>query len=288
MSSVNGFLLIDKPEGISSFDVIRRLRKITGIRRMGHTGTLDPFATGLLIICLSKYTRLAQFIEAHSKVYQVTAVFGSQTDTGDPTGQVTDTTELPDPLPSPTDLTNTALKLKSLAIPAYSAVKIKGKRAYQYAREGVATDIPDREVTIHDFNVDSLSKTGISYTCRVSKGTYIRSLSQWIAAYCGTLGLTSSLRRLSIGDISIEHAVSLDKLDQENWTMEIKAAKDILRGFSTCQISPDELPEIYHGRSIASEGKDEYPVMIFNDESLIAVAERKDGRLYPKINLSHE
>lgn len=157
----NGFLLIDKPEGISSFDVIRKLRKITGIRKMGHTGTLDPFATGLLIVCLGKYTRLAQFIEAHSKVYQVSASFGSKTDTGDPTGKVTETTELPEALPNISDLINSALSLQSLAIPAYSAVKINGKRAYQYAREGKEPDIPDREVTIHEFSVDSLDRKSV-------------------------------------------------------------------------------------------------------------------------------
>lgn len=284
----NGFLLIDKPEGISSFDVIRKLRKITGIRKMGHTGTLDPFATGLLIVCLGKYTRLAQFIEAHSKVYQVSASFGSKTDTGDPTGQVTETTELPVALPNISDLINSALSLQSLAIPAYSAVKINGKRAYQYAREGKEPDIPDREVTIHEFSVDSLSQTGIDYICRVSKGTYIRSLSQWIAAYCGTLGVTTSLRRIAIGGASIDLASSLEQLDQDNWTTAVKPAKEVLQGFSNHQISLDELTDIYHGRSIAVPGDDEYPVMIYNDDSLIAVAERRDGRLYTRINLSHE
>ena len=131
-----GFLLIDKTAGITSFDVIRRLRKLTGIRRIGHCGTLDPFATGLLICALGSYTRLIGYLEALDKSYEATVLLGKSTSTGDPEGEINQISPVNTDCIDPEYLKAAALALKELPIPIYSAVKIGGKRAYTLARAG--------------------------------------------------------------------------------------------------------------------------------------------------------
>lgn len=288
MNSSSGFLLIDKPEGISSFTVIRELRKLTGIKAIGHTGTLDPFATGLLICCLGACTRLAQYLEAESKVYEATCVFGYETDTGDTEGQITRRAELPATLPRVEDLVNAALSLKTLAVPAYSAVKIAGKRAYQYAREGIKTDIPERETEISSFEVLELSQENLSYRCRVSKGTYIRSLSQWLARECGSLGNTTQLRRTTIGEISIDQANKLSELSSDNWQTRLLKAKDLLEGKACITVNETLAADLHHGKSIAFPGEDCDLLFVFSQDAyLISICTLKDNILKPKQNFPY-
>lgn len=288
MSSSSGFLLVDKPEGISSFTVVRQLRKITGLKAIGHTGTLDPFASGLLICCLGACTRLAQYLEAESKVYEATCVFGHETDTGDTEGQIIQSAELPAKLPDPNQLTRAALSLQSLAVPAYSAVKIAGKRAYQYAREGIQTEIPDRETEISSFEIVELTRESLKYRCRVSKGTYIRSLSQWLARQCGTLGNTTELRRTAIGEISIEHATQLSELDSANWESQLKRAQDLLSSQASIIVSPSQATDLHHGKSIEFSGEACESIFVYSKEgALLSICSLQDKLLKPKQNFPY-
>lgn len=285
MAQVSGFLLIDKPEGISSFGVISRLRKITGIKAIGHTGTLDPFATGLLICCLGACTRLAQYIESESKVYEAVCRFGSETDTGDTEGEITQTAPLPQILPEHLELTEAVIALRSLPVPAFSAVKIAGKRAYQYAREGITPEIPDKETQISSFEILGLDPEGMRYRCRVSKGTYIRSLSQWLAKYCGTLGNTIELRRIGIGSLSIDQAVRLDDLSQDNWQTYLHKAGALLSGQASLTLAASQLTDLHHGRSIDFPGEDSDSLFVFSDTGgLVSICSLKSGILKPKQN----
>lgn len=288
MSRNSGFLLIDKPEGISSFTVIRELRRVTGIKAIGHTGTLDPFATGLLICCLGACTRLAQYLEAESKVYEATCEFGHETDTGDTEGEIVCRAELPNQVPNAEELIEAVLSLKSLAVPAYSAVKIAGKRAYQYAREGIPTEIPDRETQISSFEILELTRERISYRCRVSKGTYIRSLSQWLAKECGTLGNTIQLRRVGIGELRIDAAARLDEIDPSNWEDHLLNAKALLSDKSSITVNPQQAIDLHHGKSIAFPGEDQEHLFVYSEDGfLISICSLKDAILKPKQNFPY-
>ncbi len=230
-----GILAIDKPGGITSFDVIRQLRKITGIRRIGHTGTLDPFASGLLICLLGSYTRLASIGEAEDKSYLATLKLGQSSSTGDPEGEICNAAAAPTAIPNPQALINAALELKELPVPSFSAIKINGKRAYEYARKNQDVEMPIRNTKISSFefipweNGTLLNDAKeLRYKCTVSKGTYIRSLSQWLALQLGTVGYTTSLRRLSIGSTLLESAIDLASLNSENWQSKLLPVQSIL------------------------------------------------------------
>lgn len=289
ISDQSGFLLIDKPEGITSFDVIRKLRKITSVRKMGHIGTLDPFATGLMIYSLNRYTRLCNLMETADKTYEVKMLFGISTDSGDKTGKVIQSLA-PQDLSIDQDklqsLAEEALKLEKLPIPQYSAVKINGKRAYQYARENIHIEIPDREVKIHSFELLDFTHPYLSYRCRVSKGTYIRSLSEWIAGFLGTIGHTTELRRSAINTTNISEAVELDKLTPENWQQYFYPPHLLLSGFSSLILDAESVQELLAGRTVVSTGIDEEQILIFDQTLAIrSVATRRTATLYPKMNL---
>lgn len=221
------FLLVDKPAGITSHDVIDRLRRITGIRTIGHAGTLDPFATGLLIIAIERdATKHIQEFVGMDKEYIADIVIGQTTDTLDPEGTVVDG-------PSVTvtnDDLRTAMQGLTGAIeqipPMYSAIKVGGKKLYDLAREGKDIVREPRAVTVHEFSIidwpyghgaDVPSPFTIRATIRCSSGTYIRALARDLGAALGTVGYLTALRRTRIGDFSVDAAQKLTDLTPQNW-----------------------------------------------------------------------
>lgn len=257
LANISGFIAINKPKDISSFDVIRRLRKVTSIRKIGHSGTLDPFATGLLVCCIGSYTRLAKFIEADSKTYVATIKLGEQSETGDTEGNIIAKAPLPDQHVDFYALAQKVMQLSELPVPAYSAVKINGTRAYTLARSGVELDMPLRATTITDFtfipNSDApyiSSKGFLSYRCTVSKGTYIRSLSEWIARELNTLGHTVALERVAVGSITLASAVNLADLNPDNWQSHLITPQIALHKLPPCYLDYDMVKLIETGRDI--------------------------------------
>ncbi len=282
----NGFLLIDKPPGISSFDVIRRLRKITGIRKIGHTGTLDPFATGLLICALGSYTRLCKYLEAEDKSYQALLKFGEETSTGDIEGEITRRSELVPTEIHVEKLSSAVLGLTELPIPQYSAVKIKGKPAYAYAREGTDIQLGKRAVQIKSFEVLSYEPPYLSYSCRVSKGTYVRSLSEFIARELGTVGHTVQLCRTAIGGIAMADAVSLDDLESDDLRSIFYPPAKLFPDHEHYYPDEEEAMKLSRGQSIQQGGEDRPAVILFNgDGNLLGVAKRSGNMLVPVVNL---
>jgi tRNA pseudouridine55 synthase len=191
-----GLLLCDKPAGITSHDVVAQTRRRLGRGvKVGHAGTLDPFATGLLIVLVGRATRIQRFVMALPKRYEVTARFGATSTTGDPEGEITVTDLVPDgDLPLPTGV----IRQRP---PAYSAIKINGKRAYKLARAGESFEIPEREVTVHRFEETRRAGAERDFVIECSSGTYVRSLIADLGdAYC------TALRRTRIGDFDIADA----------------------------------------------------------------------------------
>lgn len=286
-----GFLLIDKTAGITSFDVIRRLRKLTGIRRIGHCGTLDPFATGLLICALGSYTRLIGYLEALDKSYEATVLLGKSTSTGDPEGEINQISPVNTDCIDPENLKAAALALKELPIPIYSAVKISGKRAYTLARAGEQVILDARPTTIHDFRVTSQPgpddpEPALGYRCTVSKGTYIRSLSEWIARQLDTVGYTTSLKRVAIGAIDLNEAISLEALTPDNWADSLCSPLRLFHHLEIRPTSSEELAILARGQSLSDDAEDNPTVLIGGPgNDLAGVAERSEGKLHPRINL---
>ncbi len=206
-----GILLIDKPAGWTSHDVVAKLRRLTGQRRIGHTGTLDPMATGLLVVCLGRATRLVEYMAGHDKRYTGEVTLGVSTDTDDAEGSVT--AERPVPELSDDDLAHLARAFTGeiqQRPPAYSAVKVAGKRAYAVARAGGAVELRERPVVVHELRLGPTAPGKLRIDVSCGAGTYIRSLARDIGEVAGCGGHLSMLRRTRVGRFTVEEAVTLE------------------------------------------------------------------------------
>lgn len=212
-----GILLINKPVGISSFDIIRRLRRVINIKQLGHAGTLDPFAQGLMQILVGKATKVAQYLTNYDKSYRVTMQFGIKTDTGDITGQTIQQSEIEPFIIDFQKLKENVECLTEQIPPIYSAIKINGQRAYKLARKEQDVIMDPRPIKVYDFQVLEYSFPNLTYQCHVSKGTYIRALTEQIATMFGTIATTIKLTRISVADMLVEDAVDLDNITADNW-----------------------------------------------------------------------
>lgn len=211
----SGILVVDKPAGMTSHDVVGRVRRVLGTRRVGHAGTLDPDATGVLVVCVGEACRLVEYLGADQKTYEASVVFGTATDTDDAAGQVLRVTSVP--LLTGTDVREAARQFLGTQLqrtPRVSAVHVNGRRAYERARAGEDFDVPVREVIIHSLEVFSLASGDTATACfRVtcSKGTYIRALCRDWGAALGVPAHMGTLRRVQSGTFSIGDAVPLEE-----------------------------------------------------------------------------
>lgn len=230
---MQGLLLIDKPVGWTSFDVVNYVRRMVANAegkkpksvKVGHSGTLDPFATGLLVLLVGKdYTRQAGNFSALDKTYEVSMRLGVTSSTGDPEGQLTTVSGF---VPSLEDIRQFASKLTgviSQTPPAYSAIKINGQRAYKLARAGQQVVLEPRSVTVHRLTVEQYAYPDAILTADVSSGTYIRSLVESLGGMLHTGAYTTALRRTRIGDYAVEQAVAVKALDIQNLTELLRTA----------------------------------------------------------------
>lgn len=209
--AVTGLLLVDKPAGVTSHDVVDVARRAYGERSIGHLGTLDPLATGLLVLLLGRATRLATFIQNEPKVYEATIQFGTETDTDDVTGSVTRSAPAPQPesvMGCIASLTGEIMQMP----PAYSAKKIDGKPAYRAARAGVEIQLAPARVHVHSWDVHSLSADSLSATIVCGGGTYIRALARDLGRLTGSAAHLATLRRTRSGDFDVAGAAPLERL----------------------------------------------------------------------------
>lgn len=206
-----GLLLVDKPAGMTSHDVVQHVRRIYGERSIGHLGTLDPFATGLLVLLLGRATRLATFIDAEPKVYEATIKFGEETDTDDATGTVIRTA----PAPREADVRSAVKSLTgtiSQVPPAYSAKSVDGTRAYDAARRGEPLDLAAVDVTVHSWELGKLSGDSLSAVITCSGGTYIRALARDLGRLTSSAAHLEQLRRTRAGEFDVRDAATLESL----------------------------------------------------------------------------
>ncbi|WP_170161836.1 tRNA pseudouridine(55) synthase TruB [Desulfosoma caldarium] len=212
---VHGVLLVDKPEGWTSHDVVDSLRRRLGVSKMGHTGTLDPFATGLLVLCLGEATRIADLLTHMDKRYIFRMRLGVETDTLDLTGRVTRVYE--GPAVSPERLRNTAAEMvgpQMQQVPRYAAVKVQGRRLYEWTRAGKEIEAPRRPVEIYSLHIVEDTWPEISCHVHCSKGTYVRQLAADLGRRLGCGAHVTALRRTESGPFSVHDALPLDALDR--------------------------------------------------------------------------
>jgi len=214
---VNGLLVVDKPGGMTSHDVVSRIRRLTGEKSVGHLGTLDPMATGVLPLLLGKYTRLAQFFSTADKTYTGHIRFGFATDTYDAEGEVVG--PVLDPTLTFEQVRTAALQFRGEVQqmpPAFSAKKVHGKPAYKLAREGKPVELQPKVIHIHRFSIDSINHDIAAFTMTVSAGGYVRSVAHELGQMLGCGAHLSSLRRTQAGAFSLDQAWTLDELAELN------------------------------------------------------------------------
>lgn len=220
---MNGVIIIDKPKGYTSHDVVNVIRKELKIKKVGHTGTLDPNATGVLPILIGEATKISKYLIEHNKTYIAELSLGEATDTGDSEGKVIETKDVPE---LSKDKVNEILKTfegkQKQVPPIYSAIKINGKKAYEYAREGKTAELKEREIGILAIKLMEYNKNTIIFEAKCSKGTYIRVLCEDIAKQIGTVGYMKNLRRTEVDKFKIKNAIALEEIKENPSQIETK------------------------------------------------------------------
>ena len=246
----NGFLLIDKESDFTSRDVCNIIAKIFDAKKVGHAGTLDPFATGLLIVGINNATKALTYIEGQYKTYEATLLLGVKTSSGDHTDEIVDS----QPVPSFTkDDIETAFKSLlgeiEQTVPITSAVHVNGRKLYQYAHLNQEVELPTRTIEVKELELLSFNEKEIKFRTTVSKGTYIRVLGETIAEKLGTVGHLTSLRRTKILDIDVSNAKTIKELKQD----DLLPIADIVSKFLPTQILtiPSEIKKARHGGKLS-------------------------------------
>jgi tRNA pseudouridine55 synthase len=209
--SPEGLLLLDKPAGITSHDAIQLVRRAYREKSVGHLGTLDPFATGLLIILVGRATRLASFLDAEPKVYEALIAFGNETNTDDLTGEVVRTANPPDAAAVRAAIAELSGDIQQIP-PAFSAKQIDGQRAYVSARKGEKLELDPVRVTVHEWKINKLDGGKLNATIVCSGGTYIRALARDLGRKCESAAHLESLRRIRSGVFDVRDAVTVEQL----------------------------------------------------------------------------
>jgi tRNA pseudouridine55 synthase len=268
--------------------VIKKARTSLGIKKIGHSGTLDPDASGLLILAVGKATRLISYIPAEPKTYHFSVQFGTTTTTLDGEGDIIEEGR---PIPGKSaliDLISSFIGTISQRPPEFSAIKIKGKRAYKLARENKPVDMPERTITVSSLKLLAYDEAGgeASLEVQCSKGTYVRSLARDIAQQAGTVGYASSIRRTAIGPISVQNAAEIEALEKDAGSLLI-SVDSMLSSMPSYRATPAQIEKISHGSEIQLEKPSRSSTLfIYNSiKEIVAVAEKVSRNTYHPIKV---
>lgn len=269
---MDGVLLINKPAGYTSHDIVNIVRKQLHTKKVGHCGTLDPDATGVLVVCINKATKIIQFLTSHEKIYRATLTLGTATDTYDASGQILQQKDVGEISVEQVNTVLAGFLGSSKQIPpVYSAIKKNGKKLYEYAREGQSVEIEPRNIEIYMIRLVSFDGINITFDVHCSKGTYIRSLCVDIAKKLDLPGHMSNLIRLQSGHFKLAQCISLEQLQNDEY--HIMSIDEALSDFPQL-IIPDE-NIVYHGKKIKSSL--DHQVAICNQQGHILAVYGPDG-----------
>lgn len=282
----SGLIVVDKPSGMTSHDVVARIRRIAGTRKVGHAGTLDPMATGVLIVGVERATKLLGYVMGHDKTYTATVRLGARTTTDDREGELLSTTDA-------SQLQEQQIRAAFVAqtgvisqVPsAVSAIKVDGRRAYDRVRAGEQVELAAREVTVHSIDLGPITfveeAVDVEVQVRCSSGTYIRAIARDVGDALGVGGHLTALRRTAIGSVDESVALSLEQLGELDDPVTVPLPEAVRRTFPVRQLTDDEARELRFGRRISADGDPEQVLgAIDPDGRAIALV---DGRGRPKV-----
>jgi tRNA pseudouridine55 synthase len=299
--SLFGILNVDKPAGCTSRDVVNRVERVVSPAKAGHAGTLDPLASGVLVICAGKATRLIQYLQQMRKRYQASFLLGHRSDTDDAEGEVHALVDAP--IPDRETLEQVLPRFVGeiqQRPPAYSAVKFGGRRAYQLARQGRAPELAARAVLIHSIRIERYDYPQLKLTIECGSGTYVRALGRDIAAAVGTAAVMTALRRTAIGQFRVEDAVALENLSRERLPQHLQSPLAAVAHLPRVSVTDADLREIRHGRPIKKpateirraepasalecKSAEEWAAVNSHDELVAILRQKRSGELWPKHN----
>ena len=284
----SGLVIVDKPGGLTSHDVVARIRRIAGTRKVGHAGTLDPMATGVLVVGVEKATKILGYLTLTEKEYRATIRLGQSTSTDDAEGEVVANAPRPvsgeEILSVVRSLTGTIQQVP----PQVSAIKVNGQRAYKLTRAGAAPELAARPVTVCSFAVDDIRLAGpytdIDATIRCSSGTYIRALARDLGASLGTGGHLTALRRTRVGPYPVTQASSLEFLSEHYAVLPLEDA--VAQAFERRDLSEPEAKVLAHGGRLAMRGVPGIAAAFAPDGALVALVEEDTSRARPVVVFS--
>jgi tRNA pseudouridine55 synthase len=276
-------VLVDKPAGLTSHDVVQRIRRVLATRAVGHTGTLDPFATGLLVALVGRATRLARFVEAQPKQYLATARLGVATETDDPTGAALG------PVVEIAHISETSVRGALAAFvgpqtqrpPRYSAKHVDGERSYRLARRGRGVDPAEVAVTVHDAELVRFAPPDVTFRVTVSPGTYVRAIARDLGQRLGVGAHLIALRREAIGGLRVADAVTVERLTPD----ALLPVRAVLRHLPAIELDEPSRVAVSHGRPVPAADGPEGHVALLHAGEVVAVAQGGDGWLRPAVVL---
>jgi tRNA pseudouridine55 synthase len=251
---MNGILIVDKPAGCTSHDVVQRVRKALRQRSVGHAGTLDPLATGVLVVAVGEGTKLVSHLQSDDKRYEVTIALGAETDSLDADGEVTETADVP-----PLDAATVEQALQPFIgrhpqeAPKLSAIKVDGTPLHRRMRRGEDVEAPVREVELYDAAVAEVSQDAIRLSVHCGKGFYVRSLARDLARALGTLGHVTGLRRTASGAFSIDDGLYGDQMTAEAIAERLIPLKEACGALTRVELTDEGVGHARHGRPIGPD-----------------------------------
>lgn len=291
-SPPHGVLLIDKPVGISSFDVLRRLRRVLRTKKLGHAGTLDPFASGLLVVCAGEYTRFAGYMTEDDKVYDAEVALGAETNTDDLEGEVIAQAPRPDDWSAQLDaLVPSFTGPLQQVPPQFSAIHVNGQRAYAMARRGEEVALAAREVVVHSLELQERLADGFRMRVSVSKGTYIRALARDIGRSLGCGGHLRALRRTASGPFEVRDAWSLEALEAAAAAGPVKLlqGRDALVAMPALVLDEDDQRRMRFGQASPHPETAHGVYALYTDEgALLGLGEVFDEQWEDAEGVAHE
>lgn len=285
---VSGVLVVDKPVGLTSHDVVQIIRRGTGIRRAGHTGTLDPRASGVLVVLIGPAVRLSEYVSASDKRYQATLRLGATTDTYDAEGAVTGVSSIEDITEEQfEEILNKFEGEIEQVPPAYSAVKVKGKKAYEMARKGEEVELKPRKIQVYSLELLEWAPPEAVIDVYCSSGTYVRSLANDLGREMGCGAHLVGLRRTKSGRFSLRDAVPLrqlqDAFDEGTWYQYLIPAAEALSEWQLVELDPDQVEKVRHGHRIpAGPDAQGWARGVTMQGDLVALLEAVDGEWQPR------
>ena len=283
--STEGVLLVDKPAGLTSHDVVSVARRAVGTSRIGHAGTLDPFATGLLVLLVGRATRLLPYVDGEPKVYHATIRFGVATDTDDSTGRVTASAPVPDQAAVDRAVSALTGDLEQVP-PAYSAKQVGGRRAYAAARAGRPLELVPVPVRVHRWEVLERRHDELDVVIECAAGTYIRALARDLGQLAGSAAHLVALRRTRSGAFRVDQAATLDAL--RDGSALIRPALDALGTLPSERLAPADVVRVLQGRQVPAHALGPRAALLDRSGRLVAIGERSGEMWHPRVVLADD